>query len=137
MVKLKVHIRHVMLWEFNNKTNAETAKQIYCVYDEHVITDCQFTKTFSKFRSGDSTLIDKPRPGCPSNSDQHIWRELMECNSSQSSQELALDLSTSLSTICRCLRKIGKVSKLSVLLFHTLSEKNKENRLSIVSILIF
>ena len=42
MEKLKVHIRHVMLWEFKNNKNAtETAQKISCVYGQDVITKRQ------------------------------------------------------------------------------------------------
>ena len=40
MDEQKVHIWHVMLWEFkNNKNTAETAKKISSVYNQRVITD--------------------------------------------------------------------------------------------------
>ena len=115
MEDLKVHIRHVMLWEFKNNKNAtETAKKICSVYGQGVITDRQVRNWFSKFRSGDTSLRDEPRPGRSSDLDQDALRELVECNPRKSTRELALDLNTSQSTICRHLKKIGKVSKLGV-----------------------
>ena len=42
MEELKVHIWHVMLWEFKNNKNAtETAKKISSIHGHRVITDCQ------------------------------------------------------------------------------------------------
>ena len=37
----KMHIRHVILWEFmNNQNTAEKAKKIHIAYGQGVITDC-------------------------------------------------------------------------------------------------
>ena len=42
MEELKVHIQHVMLWEFKNNKNAtRTAKKICSVYGQGDITDCK------------------------------------------------------------------------------------------------
>ena len=49
---------------------------------------------------------------------------------------LALDLNASQSTICNHLKNLGKVSKLSIWVLHTLSEKNKENCISIATSLL-
>ena len=38
-----------------------TAKNIWSIYDQGVITDCQVWNWFSKFCSGDTSLRDKPR----------------------------------------------------------------------------
>ena len=60
----------------------------------------------------------------------------MECNSCTSTWELALDCNTSQSTIYHPLKKTGKVSKLGIWVPHTLSETNKEDHISIVTILL-
>ena len=40
MEELKVHIGHVMSWEFkNNKNTTETAKKMFSVYSQSVITE--------------------------------------------------------------------------------------------------
>ena len=46
--------------------------------------------------------------------DQDALRELVECRPRLSTLELALDLNTSQFTICRHLKKIGKLSKMAV-----------------------
>ena len=53
--------------------------------------------------------------------------------STKSTRELALDFNKSQSTIWRHLKKIEKVSKLGVWNPHKLREKNKEDRISIVT----
>ena len=49
-----------------------------------------------------------------------LLRKFVECNLHKSTQELALDLNKSQSTICRYLKKIVKVSNLGVSVPHTL-----------------
>ena len=104
-----------MLWEFKNNKNAtETTKKLCSIYVQDVITDRQVWNWFSKFRSGDISLRDKPRPGHSSDFHLDILRELVKSNLCKSTRKLALDQNTSQSTIFCHLKNIGKVSKLSV-----------------------
>ena len=56
------------------------------------------------------SLKDKPKPGRLSDLNQNTLRELVECSPCKSTRELALDLDTAQSTICRSLKKIEKAS---------------------------
>ena len=57
MEKLNVHIRHAMLWVFENNKNArETAQKMCSIYSELVIADCQVWNWVFKFHSGDKPL---------------------------------------------------------------------------------
>ena len=82
------------------------------------------------------TLRIEPKPGYSLDLDQDALRKLVECNPCNSTQELTLDLNTSQSTICYHLKKIRKVSKLGVLVAYTLSEKKKEDQVSIATNLL-
>ena len=86
MDKLKVHIWHLMFWEFKNK------KQLRKFV---VFITAKFETVFSKFRSDDSSLRDEPSSGPSSDLDQDALRELVECNSHKNTREFALDLNTS------------------------------------------
>ena len=131
MEGLKVHIRHVMLWEFKQGNNATaTAEKICSVYGEGTIYDWAVQHWFVKFRSGDTPLKDKPRPVRSSVFEAEALTSLVECNARQSTRELADKLNTSQSAICRHLEKMEKVRKLGVWVPHALSEKNKADRLS-------
>ena len=81
------------------------------------------TKSKTGFQS--FVLRNEPRPGCSSDLDQDALRELVEYNLHKSRWESALDLNTSQTTICHHLKKIGKVSKLGILV--------KENHISIAT----
>ena len=67
MEKLKVYIRHVLLWELKNSKNATKTVQTICrIYGLDVITDSQVQNRFLKFHSGDISMRDEPRLGCSS-----------------------------------------------------------------------
>ena len=92
----------------------ETAEKIGSVYGEGTITDWAVRNWFVKFRSGDTSLKDEPRPGRSLDFDAEALKSLVECNGRQSTLELADRLNTSQSAICHHLKKMGKVSKLGV-----------------------
>ena len=77
------------------------------MYGKGTITDRAVGNGFMKFRSGDTSLKDEPRPGCSSDFDDDALKTLVKCNAHQSTRELADKLNTSQSTICRHLEKIG------------------------------
>ena len=82
-----MHIWHVMVLEFKNNKNAtETAKKICSLYNQSFIMDCQVWNWFSKFCSGDASLIEEPRPGCSSDLNQENW---WKCSLHKSTWELA------------------------------------------------
>ena len=106
------------------------------MYGESNLIDRAVQNWFVKFRSGDTSLTDEPRPGRSSDFDAEALKSLVECNPHQSTLELADKLNTSQSTICRHLEKMGKVSLLSVWVLHVLNEKNKADCLSIATSLL-
>ena len=96
MEGLKVHIRHVMLWQFKQgNSDTETAEKIGSVYGEGTIIDRAVRNWFVKFCSGGTSLKDEPRPGRSSDFDANAFKSLVECNARQSTQELADKLNMS------------------------------------------
>jgi len=58
MANYKIHIRHIMLYEFRKGTNATVAtKNIFEVYG-NVLDVHKCERCFAKFRSGDFSLKD-------------------------------------------------------------------------------
>ena len=77
------------------KNATETAEKICSVYGEVTITDRAVWNWFVKFRSGETLLNDKPRPGRSSEFDAEALKSLVECNARQSTRELSDTLNTS------------------------------------------
>ena len=82
MDELKVHICHVMLWEFtNNKKAAETVRKICSVYCQIFIIDHPVENWFLKFPFNDMSLRNKLRPRCSSDLNHDTLKELVEYKS--------------------------------------------------------
>ncbi len=63
-----------MLYEFDRGyTAAETTKNIHAVYDEEAVGSSTCYRWFSKFRSEDTNLTDKPRSGRPVDFDEREY----------------------------------------------------------------
>ena len=107
MEKIKVHI--LMCGFKNNKNAKERAKKFSSVFGQGVIIDRQVRNWFSKFRSGDRSWSGEPKTGHSSDLNRDAFSELMFYR-----------ISTFQYTICRHLKKIGKVCKLEVCLPHIL-----------------
>ena len=76
MKELKVHIQHIILCKFKHyKNSIKTAKKIFNVYGQRVITGRQVQNWFSKFHPGDTWVKDEPRPGRSSDFDQDSFSE--------------------------------------------------------------
>ena len=84
MENAKVHIRHVMQWEFKQGNSAEgTFDKICSVFGEGRITDLTVRKWFAKFRSGNMTLNGELSVGCPSEFDENFLKAILEQNPRQ------------------------------------------------------
>ena len=124
--ELKVHIRHTMLWEFkNNKKLKKTTENKSSADEQNVISDLQVRKCFFFFFcSGDMSLRDEPRLGRWSDLDQEALRELVKDKRRKSPQHIPI-------YNVLPVEKTGKLSQLGVSFFHTRSEKNKKECISI------
>ena len=94
------------------------------------------TKSETSFQNFFLVIHHEPKPGCSLDFDHDPLRELVECNWHKSTQELALDLNTSQTPICHHVKKIGKVSKLSIWVPHIFYENNMEDHIFIIAYLL-
>ncbi|XP_025265532.1 histone-lysine N-methyltransferase SETMAR-like [Camponotus floridanus] len=131
MDKEKLHFRHVMLYEFRKGITVGAAtKNIQEVYLNRAPALRTVKKWFAKFRRGDFDLGDEPRSGRPSDIDDDVLRALIANNTRISTEEIAEVLNIDRSTVFRRLKKMGLTLKLDTWIPHSLSEKNKLDRIS-------
>ena len=78
------------------------------LYHIWFVGDRQVWKWFSMFRFDNTPWRNEPRPRRSSYLELEVLRELMECNTWKSTQEIALNINTSRSIICRHLKKNRK-----------------------------
>jgi [histone H3]-lysine36 N-dimethyltransferase SETMAR len=131
MDKEKLHFRHVMLYEFRKRITVGAAtKNIQKVYLDRAPALRTVKKWFAKFHRGDFNIKDKPRSRRPSDIDDDVLRALIANNARISTEEIAEALNIDRSTAFRRLKKMGLTLKLDTWIPHSLSEKNKLDRIS-------
>ena len=97
----KVHIRHVMQWEFKQGNSAKmTFDKICSVFGERRIIDLTVRKRFAIFLSGIITLNGKLGEGCPSEFDDNFLNAILEKNPRQA-RDISKRVHSSQSTFCR------------------------------------
>jgi histone-lysine N-methyltransferase SETMAR len=121
-----------MLYEFNSGKDATTATQNICAaYGEGALNVRTCQRWFTKFRSGETSLEDKPRPGRPTELDNDALLSLVESDPRRTTRELAQTLGSSNVTVANHLHQLGKICKLGVWVPHQLSPANIQQRLDI------
>ena len=115
MSEIRIHFRHLMLYESRKGSSVTIATNNICaVYGENALSSRTCRKWFHRFKAGNFCLQDEERSGRPSQTDEDIIRDLVEKSRSLTVQEMSNVLKIPKSTIHRCLKKMGLVSKLDV-----------------------
>ena len=79
------HIRHIIYHEYSRGTTAaQAARNINAVYGEGSITEQTYRTWYNRFRSGDITIGDQPRPERPSELDNQALIALVKENDARS-----------------------------------------------------
>lgn len=104
------HIRHIMLYHFEKGWKAsQSFRDLNELFGEGTISESRCREWFARFKSGDTSLEDKPRRGRPSDFDDQALLAAVEENESLTTRMLADDFNVNHSTIVRRLKKLGKI----------------------------
>ena len=95
------------------------------------VRKCQ--RWFSRFKEGNLSLEDSPRPGRPVTVPVARVEELVEADPSISIKEIAKEVGCSETSAWRHIRALGKVCKLGKWVPHLLTQHNKDTRVSLCS----
>jgi histone-lysine N-methyltransferase SETMAR len=113
MAEISTHIRHVLLFLFDQKKNAADAlRTIQQVYPKEAPSERQCQRWFQRFREGNRVLEDEQRSGQPKKFEDEALFTLLEENSEQTQMELAEQLGVGQQGVSKRLRKLGMVGPL-------------------------
>jgi histone-lysine N-methyltransferase SETMAR len=128
----KVHLRHCLLYEFNqNKTATQATYAICSVYGDDAVSARTSQRWFERFRDGNFDLDDEERSGRPSELKSDELESLLQENPRQSTRELAAQLNVNQSTVLRRLHEIGMILKVGKWVPYKLTECNITQRLNL------
>ncbi|PRD19859.1 UNVERIFIED_CONTAM: Histone-lysine N-methyltransferase SETMAR [Trichonephila clavipes] len=100
------HICHIMLYHFEKGFKAaQLFRDLHEFFNKGTISENQCREWFSLFKSGDTSLEDKPGRGTPSDLIDHALLKAVEEDESLATRILAEDFNVNQSTVVRYLKK--------------------------------
>ncbi|KAL6255560.1 hypothetical protein P5V15_013904 [Pogonomyrmex californicus] len=108
----KEHLRHALLFLFNQKKKAVESHRLLVETYEHAPSIRTCETWFRQFKSGDFYVKDSERSGRPQKCEDEQLQELLDDDPTQTQRQLAEALHVSQETISRRLRAMGKINKL-------------------------
>jgi len=128
----KTHLRELLLFFFNAKKTAVEARRLICnVYGEDALQESTSRKWFQRFKSGDFCTKDMERSGKPKAFEDAELMAILEEDSCQTQEEMAIALGTTQQTISSRLKAMGMVQKQGNWLPYELKPRDIERRFCI------
>ncbi|KAK6763037.1 hypothetical protein RB195_023657 [Necator americanus] len=132
-----IHIRHVLLYEFESGHLAtEAHRNLSQVFGAEALSGRSVRVWYQRFKSGNKKLEDEPRSSRPTAKSFDELKNLVEQHPYERVRYFAASLGHSLSTVSNGLRSLGIVKKLRQWLPHALSHDNCQRRLDICTQLL-
>lgn len=128
----KQHLRHCILFCFQmGKDAAQATKLINSTLGDNSVCHATVKNWFVKFRAGNFSLDDAPRPGPEKEFEDEQLQSLLDENPCQTENELANQLGVTQQAISKRLHAMGKIQKDGKWVPHKLTEENKNRRVDI------
>lgn len=125
----KEHLRHVLIFLFNQKKKAAEAHRILVeTYGVHTLSADTCERWFKRFRSGDFDVSDKERENRPKKFEDTELQALLDEDATQTQEMLAEQLNVSRVAISKRLKAMQKIQKVGKWVPHELNERQMENR---------
>lgn len=122
-------IRTCLLYDFKfGVTAAESCRRICSAFGADVVSERTAQEWFKRFRTGDTSVQDRPRSGRPSEVCDERLLQLVEADPHANPGELAEALGVSDKTIVNHLHVLGKVRKLDQWIPHELTDWDRHRR---------
>lgn len=132
-----VHLRHALLFLFNQKKKAaESHRLLVETYGDHAPTIRTCETWFRQFKSGDFCVEDRERTGRPKTFEDAELQQLLDEDSAQTQKQLAEKLNVSQAAISDRLKAMGKIQKMGKWVPHELNERQLENRKIVSELLL-
>lgn len=129
MQNSKEHIRHCLLYEYQLGHSAiEAGKNICQAIGEGVISTATAYRWYERFRNGDYSLEDEPRPGQPTKISLKELEEEINSDPSLTTREVASKLGCCHATIYYRFKDLRLVPKLGGWLPHDLNQSQLKKR---------
>ena len=114
LVHNHIHIRHIMLYHFEKGWKAaQSFRDLNELFGEGTISESRCREWFARFKSGDTSLEDKPGRGRPLDFDDQVLLATVKEDERLTTRMLADNFNVDHSTIVRRLKKLEKVWKLA------------------------
>ncbi|XP_076322059.1 histone-lysine N-methyltransferase SETMAR-like [Tachypleus tridentatus] len=127
----KAHKAYNVLQVQKREKTSNATRSIQEVYGNGMLNVRKCQRWLNKFRTGNCSMADAARTGCPVEFDNDLFLATLEEDCAVTVEELAQKLNLSLFTAHLHLQLLGRVSKLGKCVPHELSADNLRERVDI------